>query len=49
MVIPEDDPSEPCNESETVNLLKEIEARTNQGDVNWLAKHGKVNDAMSAA
>jgi len=24
MVIPEDDPSEPCYESETVNLLREV-------------------------
>ena len=28
MVIPVDDPSEPCYEAETVNLLREIKERT---------------------
>ena len=42
LVIPEDDPTEPCYESETVQLLREIEERALQGDVTWLAQHGKV-------
>jgi hypothetical protein len=32
MVIPTDDPSEPCYESETVRLLREIEEKARQGN-----------------
>lgn len=46
MVIPVDDPSEPCYEPETVQLLREIKQRAEQGDVAWLAKKGKVYAAM---
>ncbi len=46
MVVPVDDPSEPCYESETVQLLREIQERADQGDVAWLAKRGKVYTAM---
>lgn len=41
-VIPPDDPSEPCLESETVNLLRDIAQHAMQGDRRWLAQHGKV-------
>ena len=46
MVIPVDDPSEPCYEPETVQLLREIKERAEQGDVAWLTKKGKVYAAM---
>ena len=49
MVIPEDDPSEPCYESETVELLREIKERPERDDVKWLAKKGKVYAAVDAA
>ena len=49
MVIPIDDPSEPCYESETVQLLKEIKEHAEQGDVAWLTKKGKVYAAVAAA
>ena len=49
MVIPPDDVSEPCYESETVQLLKEIKERAEQGDVAWLATKGKVYAAVDAA
>jgi hypothetical protein len=49
MVIPVDDPSEPCYESETVQLLREIKERAEQGDVAWLTQKGKVYAAMDAA
>ena len=49
MVIPADDPSEPCYEAETVNLLREVAARAEQGDVAWLAQHGRVYEAIGAA
>jgi len=49
MVIPIDDPSEPCYESETVQLLREVKQRAEQGDVAWLIKKGKVYAAVEAA
>lgn len=42
MVIPPDDPSEPCYESETVQQLREVEERARRGDVDWLKRPGKV-------
>jgi hypothetical protein len=48
LVIPPDDPSEPCYEAETVNLLKEVKERAEHGDVAWLARHGKVYAALGA-
>ncbi len=49
MVVPVDDPSEPCYESETVQLLKEIKEHAERGDVAWLTKKGKVYAAMEVA
>jgi hypothetical protein len=49
MVIPTDDPSEPCYESETVQLLREIKERAERGDVAWLMQKGKVYAAVGAA
>ncbi len=46
MVIPIDDPSEPCYESETVQLLREVKERAERGEVAWLTKNGKVYEAM---
>lgn len=48
LVIPDDDPSEPCYEAETVQLLKEVEEHAQRGDVDWLAQHGKVYEAVDA-
>jgi hypothetical protein len=48
-VIPDADPSEPCFESETVELLREIETHAVRGDVAWLRQHGKVYSAVDAA
>ena len=49
MVVPVDDPSEPCYESETVELLREIKEHAERGEVAWLAKAGKVYAALEAA
>lgn len=49
MVIPADDPSEPCYEAETVRLLREVKDRADRGDVAWLMQHGKVYAAVGAA
>ena len=49
MVIPPDDPSEPCYEAETVQFLREVKARAERGDLAWLSQHGKVYTAIGAA
>ena len=49
MVIPADDPSEPCYESETVKYLREVKERAEQGDVAWLTENGKVYAAVGSA
>lgn len=48
-VIPDADPTEPCYESETVELLRQVEAHAKAGDVAWLRSHGKVYSAVDAA
>ncbi len=48
-VIPDEDTSEPCYESETVEFLREAEFHARQGDVEWLKRHGKVYAAVGAA
>lgn len=48
MVIPSEDPSEPCYESETVQLLREVKERAEKGEVAWLTEHGKVYTAIGA-
>lgn len=47
MVIPPDDPSEPCYEAETVEFLKEVAERAEQGDMNWLLQHGQVYEQVA--
>ena len=49
MVIPPDDPCEPCYEAETVKFLHEVKDRAERGELNWLKKHGKVYAAVGAA
>jgi hypothetical protein len=49
MVIPIDDPSEPCYEAEAIQLLRGIKERAERGDVAWLMQKGKVYAAVEAA
>jgi hypothetical protein len=49
MVIPEDDPSEPCYESETVQILREIKEHAEREYLAWLTARGKVYAAVGAA
>ena len=49
MVIPADDPSEPCYEAETVKFLREVKERAERDELNWLQQHGKVYAAIGAA
>jgi hypothetical protein len=48
MVIPVDDPSEPCLESETVELLKSVKQHADADDRDWLQHHGCVYEAVAA-
>ena len=48
-VIPPDDPSEPCYEAETIELLKEAKQRAEADDLAWLKQHGRVYAAVDAA
>ena len=49
MVIPPDDPNEPCYESETVQFLRQVREHADRGDETWLRQHGKVYVAAEAA
>ena len=49
MVIPPDDPSEPCYEAETVRLLKDVAEHAGRGDRAWLQRHGKVYELVESA
>ena len=46
MVVPVDDPSEPCYEADTVQLLKEIKEHAERGDLDWFTERGKVYAAV---
>ena len=46
MVYPVDDPTEPCYESETVELLKAVKEHADRGDRDWLKQHGRVYEAL---
>ncbi|HSR93027.1 MAG TPA: hypothetical protein VLK88_17105 [Gemmatimonadales bacterium] len=48
MVVPDDDPAEPCYEAETVQFLREVKEHAEQGDVAWLTKKDKVYAALEA-
>jgi hypothetical protein len=49
MVIPADDPSEPCYEAEMVKFLREVKERAERNELSWLKQHGKVYAAVDAA
>lgn len=49
MVILADDPSEPCYEAATVQLLWEVKEHAEQGDAAWLTERGKVYAAVRSA
>lgn len=46
MVIPPDDPSEPCYESETVQLIRDVVAHAERGDTAWLEGRGQVYELI---
>ncbi len=48
MVVPVDDPSEPCYESETVQFLKKVQQQVDADNEEWLRRHGKVYAVLGA-
>jgi hypothetical protein len=49
LVIPPDDPSEPSYEAETVRFLREVREHAENGDEEWLRRHGKLYIAADVA
>jgi hypothetical protein len=47
MVVPPDDPSEPCYEPATVQLLRTVRERAEAGDSDWLKRHGRVYELLT--
>ena len=47
LVIPPDDPEEPCFEAETIELLRQVKEHAERGDTIWLMRHGTVYEALS--
>jgi len=48
LVYPEDDPSEPCYEAETIRFLKTVRDQADRGNLAWLQQHGKVYESVTA-
>ena len=49
LVVPPDDPSEPCYKPATVQLLRQVREHAERGDEDWLRRHGKVYVAAEPA
>jgi hypothetical protein len=47
-VVPTEDLSEPCYEPETVAVLKEVAEHAEHGDLEWLRRHGKVDELVGS-
>lgn len=48
MVIPPDDPSEPCYEAETVELHRNVAEHAARGDRDWIRQHGTVYELVDS-
>ncbi|MEN6450743.1 MAG: hypothetical protein ABFC96_09645 [Thermoguttaceae bacterium] len=48
MVVPPDDPSEPCYEAETVELLRDVAEHAARGDREWIQQRGKVYELVDS-
>ena len=49
MVVPPDDPSEPCYEAETVQMLRDIAEHAAHGDRQWIQQRGTVYELVESA
>jgi hypothetical protein len=47
VIYPDDDPSEPCLEPDTIHRLDEIARRAEQGDIAYLRTVGRVFEAVA--
>jgi hypothetical protein len=47
VIYPEDDPSEPCLEPDSIRRLDEIARRAEQGDLEYLRSVGRVFEAVT--
>lgn len=47
VIDPDDDPSEPCLEPDTVRKLDEIARRAEQGDLDYLRSVGRVFESVA--
>ncbi len=47
VIYPEDDPSEPCLEPDSIRKLDEIARRAEQGDLEYLQTVGRVFEAVT--
>lgn len=48
-LIPDEDPSEPCFEPAVVELLRQVQEHAQHGDREWLIRHGRVYERVTAA
>ena len=48
VIVPVDDPSEPCYEPQTVEFLRQVHEKAQGGDVDWLKQVGQVYIPLSA-
>ena len=49
MVVPPDDPSEPCYEAETVQMLRSVAEHAARGDRQWIQQRGAVYELVESA
>jgi hypothetical protein len=49
LVIPPDDPGEPCYEAETVQMLREVAEHAAAGDRQWIQQRGAVYEMVESA
>jgi hypothetical protein len=49
VVVPSDDPSEPCYEAETVQLLRDVAEHAASGDRQWIQQYGAVYELVGSA
>jgi hypothetical protein len=49
MVIPVDDPDEPCYESEAVEFIRQAAEHAMRGETEWLERHGQVYELIGGA
>jgi hypothetical protein len=46
MVLPPEDPDEPCYETETLEFIQSVRRHAECGDLDWLKTHGRVYVAL---